>query len=947
MQHPIQYGILRTDIQTEANDAETEMSKTAGDDFSNHSADDIHLTPAPVGSHRLPHSISPQNLGIPVPGTPAALNYSQPEHWPEIPGYVIHEHLGEGGFGRVYRAHSIRLDATVAVKVLRHVADASDDVTSRFTQEVSAAARNRHPNVVQVLDSDTIYSAGVPDFCYLVTEYLPGGTLQDWLQRHPGKSADCENLRNGVRMLREICNGLQSLHAVGIIHRDIKPENILLDQYGNPKLGDFGLCSITAQPDVTVSVTRFVDQPSAEIRAPRLTRDDELVGTPAYMAPETLLSSQHAGAVSDQYAIGVILYELLCGLRPRQQIRKDPREKLLIQEDVELLKKGRAPHPVVPPAARGKVRCPGLQRICLRCLRTDPADRYPSIAELATDLERWLEGEQTGGGPLSEFWNAWIYRPVKQQPFRHLLAVGGALTTILLIMTAAEALERTAEAERRAVALNEIVEERNRRNQELTQTLAQLRTQLQLFLETLRSLTELTLQQDFVSSPATLELRNRVLQRVGNDCCLALQSASTNLEKQVLLEGGLSELVRILLRTGELEQARRVGELLLQVSEECLTSFADFASPAVTEHLTILLLLTDLELEAQNIAAADQYLQTLRIQLPQSSNDSEVLHWQAEVARRMGNRYYLEYTKQHDRVGQQEAVESARRFAEQDLELRRKLLKQQTDPVALVTYCTTLASLSLYCYKGGDSATAIETQNEALSILKTLIEDSTVSEDARQQFVRICFNGVMPLRAVGQVQQALDLAELGLQQGRKLVELHPLVLRHQQELARGYGNQAETLLVIYLKNNDPVLLPDILKNLQTSAELFRVVHQRDPGRSRARDDAAIQLLRQIVIQCLLKQPELARRAFLEATTLADMHPRKTLTDMEPGNGLNALGDRLGTTLAELDQFPAETPQTMAEQPSHRVFKRADAPEMDRLLGNFPQLRQDLTEFLNP
>jgi tetratricopeptide (TPR) repeat protein len=665
------------------------------------------------------------------------------------------------------------------------------------------------------------------------------------------------------------------------------------------------------------------------------------------MAPETLLSSQQASAASDQYAIGVILYELLCGLRPRQQTRKDPREKLLIQEDVELLSKGKAPHPIVPPAARGAVRCPGLQKICLRCLRADPTDRYSSIAELATDLERWLEGEQTGGGPLSEFWNAWIYRPVKRQPFRHLLAVGGALTTILLIMTAADALERTTEAEQRAVALNAIVEERNRRNHELTQTLSQLRTQLQLFLETLRSLTELTLEQDFVSSPATLELRSRVLKRVGNDCCRALQSASTNLEKQVLLDGSLSELVRILLRTGELEQARQVGKLLLQVSEECLTSFADVASPAVTEHLNILLLLTDLELEAQNMVVADQYLQALSSRLPQSSEDSAVLHWQAEVARRLGHRKYLEYTKHHDPVAQKQAVDSARRFAEQDLELRRRLLKRHTDPAELVNYCTTLASLSLYCYKGGDSTTAIETQNESLNILGTLIEDSSVSEEATQQFVRICFNGVMPLRKVGQVQQALELAELGLQQARKLVELHPLVLRHQQELARGHGNQAETLLVIYLKHNDPVLLPDILKNLQTSAHLFRAVHQRDPGRSRARDDAVIQMLRQTVIQCLLNQPELARRVFLEATVLADLHPRKTFAELEPGNGLNALGERLGTALVELDQISAETAQTTTELPAQRMLNRTHTPEMESLLGDFPQLRQNLAQFLNP
>ena len=135
-----------------------------------------------------------------------------PKYWPEIDGYVIEAFLGGGGFGSVYRAHSTKLDAAVAIKVLKPEVLDHPDAVQRFAQEVTTAARNRHLHVVQVLDTGVVSIANHDRCQYMVTEYLPGGNYLDWLNDHPRKQRSDENLRQAIQHWQCFAPGESRFH---------------------------------------------------------------------------------------------------------------------------------------------------------------------------------------------------------------------------------------------------------------------------------------------------------------------------------------------------------------------------------------------------------------------------------------------------------------------------------------------------------------------------------------------------------------------------------------------------------------------------------------------------------------------------------------------------------------------------------------------------------------
>jgi serine/threonine-protein kinase len=268
--------------------------------------------------------------------------------------------------GVVYQARELRLNRVVALKMILAAEYAGAEAGARFLAEAESVARLHHPNVVQVFafgDCD-----GRP---YFAMEYVDGGSLADRLDGTPRPP------REAARLVETLARAIHEAHRLGVVHRDLKPANILLTSQGVAKIADFGLAkSLSAEGG--------------------LTRSRWIVGSPSYMAPEQAEGrAGAAGPAADVYSLGAMLYELITGRPPFQAATV-----------LETLERVRLDEPAPPARLR-----PGLPRdlvtVCLKCLEKDPARRYPSAAELAEDLRRFLGGEAVRARPVGRAERLW------------------------------------------------------------------------------------------------------------------------------------------------------------------------------------------------------------------------------------------------------------------------------------------------------------------------------------------------------------------------------------------------------------------------------------------------------------------------------------------------------------------------------------------------------------
>jgi len=282
----------------------------------------------------------------------------------EVPGYEILEELGRGGMGVVYKARQVGLNRIVAFKTMR-IGSADPRQLIRFLAEAEVVAAVKHPSVVQ------IYEFGEHDGQpYMALEYLPGGTLAEALTGGRSDAAPSGSWRDAATLVAGIARGVAAAHAMGIVHRDLKPSNVLFDEAGNPKVTDFGLAKRDGGSNLTETWV--------------------VMGTPAYMAPEQASGrTRFAGPQADVWALGVILYECLTGVRPFQA---DTAEALLARIVIAEPSSVRSAAPAVPA---------DLEQICWKCLAKNPEERYPTARELAEDLRRVVAGEPVSLRPPS------------------------------------------------------------------------------------------------------------------------------------------------------------------------------------------------------------------------------------------------------------------------------------------------------------------------------------------------------------------------------------------------------------------------------------------------------------------------------------------------------------------------------------------------------------------
>jgi len=267
--------------------------------------------------------------------------------------YELLERVGQGGMAIVYRGIDRQLKRVVAIKVLhKHLAD-YQEARDRFEREAQAVAKLRHENILEIFDYSGADAAEAAGGSYIVTEFIDGQTLKQRITDRPITYPEI-----GAMIVLQVCRALAHAHAAGILHRDVKPENIMIRNDGVVKLMDFGI--------------------SHMLDLERLTVTGQLLGSPAYMAPEHVEGRQ-LDFRTDVFAIGIVLYQLTVGRLPFE---------------------GKNPHEVLKRIAECRFTDPRqanprignrLGRIILRAMAAAPGDRFPAVGEMVIALEGYLD----------------------------------------------------------------------------------------------------------------------------------------------------------------------------------------------------------------------------------------------------------------------------------------------------------------------------------------------------------------------------------------------------------------------------------------------------------------------------------------------------------------------------------------------------------------------------
>ena len=350
--------------------------------------------------------------------------------------YRIVRKLGAGGMGVVYLAarNDSDLGQQIALKLLNATAGSSSELVERFGRERRMLATLEHPGIARLIDGGLL-DDGRP---FLAMEYVEGERIDTWCDQH------ALGLRERIRLFLQVCTAVEYAHRRLIIHRDLKPANILVTNSGQSKLLDFGIASAIGDDGASV------EQPtSSECRALTL----------AYASPEHV-ENRELTTAADVYSLGVVLYQLISGKRPYQELGS-PLElsNAIVEGRVPAPSRVAVPVPGIGRAGRRGAIPADIDAIVLKALRPAVEQRYATVAELAADLEAFLERR-----PVAALRGRHLYR-VRRFIGRNRWGVAGATLAAVgllagmagLQLALAESRARQVESEVRGRELEQIV----------------------------------------------------------------------------------------------------------------------------------------------------------------------------------------------------------------------------------------------------------------------------------------------------------------------------------------------------------------------------------------------------------------------------------------------------------------------------------------------------------
>jgi WD40 repeat protein/serine/threonine protein kinase len=385
--------------------------------------------PQPAGTEA--HTLSMPGPGPSTGALPTLTDPTPPApspwlSWPVVHGYEIVDELGRGGMGVVYKARHLKLNRTVALKMILLGGHAGAEELARFRTEAEVVASLLHPNIVQIYEVGEHDVGTGPPCPYIALEFCAGGSLAQALAGTPLAP------REAAHLVEKLARAVQSAHEAGIVHRDLKPGNVLLSFCGRSQnRADGGPAPVSERP-LNETVPKITDFGLAKrLDSAGQTASGAVMGTPSYMAPEQAGGkSKEVGPLADVYALGAILYECLTGRPPF---------KAATAVDTILQVVGAE---AVPPRRLSPTIDRDLETITLKCLEKEPRQRPLSAGFLADELARYLEGRPIRLRPVHPGERLWRWG--RRNPV--LAAAGGlaglALLAVLVVSVAFALSER-------------------------------------------------------------------------------------------------------------------------------------------------------------------------------------------------------------------------------------------------------------------------------------------------------------------------------------------------------------------------------------------------------------------------------------------------------------------------------------------------------------------------
>jgi tetratricopeptide (TPR) repeat protein/tRNA A-37 threonylcarbamoyl transferase component Bud32 len=429
--------ILERKLKKHRGDARAGLAEVAGDDIKQSLAD--------VADPDVRRSLA----GLTTPPAPGHVLLSTTGYVPESRDrYTLSRLHATGGIGRVWLARDASLGRDVALKELRPEQAGQPVVWARFLKEAQVTGQLEHPGIVPIYELGQRQDDQAP---FYTMRFVRGRTLAEataaYHQRWARGEAGPLELRELLTAFVGVCNAVAYAHSRGVLHRDLKPQNVVLGDYGEVMVLDWGLAKLMNRPDEETAPLELPGDGQADA-----TQQGQVLGTPAYMAPEQADGRLDLlGPASDVYGLGAILYEIITGQPPFHGTDTPAVLRQVVHE---------AP---ARPRSLAKGTPPVLEAVCLRALAKAPNERYGTAKELAGDVQRWLADEPVSvyRDPVTVRLSRWARK------HRTAVAIGAAflqtavvvlaVTVILIARSRAQVEHERAQVERqrrRAEAVN-------------------------------------------------------------------------------------------------------------------------------------------------------------------------------------------------------------------------------------------------------------------------------------------------------------------------------------------------------------------------------------------------------------------------------------------------------------------------------------------------------------